>query len=842
MGLSALTQKASSKIYTFLFLVAITLAIIGTLFIFPSITPYRLKPQSIHEKLNSVNAYQLITHDFDRDGFSEFIYLIQDTTAQITGLLIHNFQGNPLGQWNVQGDVNYTNSNQRWILFHDFNKDQYDDIFVFHQLNDTLFLSVINVLKRDEFFIEKVPLVVRQEKMGKAARWDIFYFHKLITDLENDGNEELIFTLTSGYSLTPRGIYRFDLNKRQITHFRKLYAAIISLKVGDLDNDGKKEIFLGTYASDNWPADSAYTDAYSWLFVLDNQFNFKFPPRQFYGFTSGVLPFFINYNNKPYLWVITYFGGVSEINGEALLINANGKIQEKKNLPFRLFNIMSIIEHGTLTSLVCYIKRHEQLVRFTPVFQPVHQIRQSIILRDWQTVDVNWDGTPEILIHDKNTVYLYSKDLKLLAQTPLKDWPYRISNIFIKWRGVKQLPEIICVAPYHQAKLLELQRNPLYTYRFLTFPLLTGLFFIAFLGIHRIFTLIYIYLGFFLNYLNSTVNGVIIIDNRNRIVSFNSRVSSILNLKPLLEKGMKFQEALADFPAILHKINVAQQTNTPVQDVISLNHPDGPTQIRIFVKPLLGLWRIPYGYLIELQSENSADVGERTRIWAKTVQKLAHDIKAPLTSIRVGLRTVQYYIEQSDIPNKTDLIDDLNTLTAELARVHEITRNFLKFVNLEKPNFALIDIHAIIEKSLQHFQGFFKEGGGNIQLEKQYDTSITNFLGDAQQLEMVFNVLIENAIDAMQGEGTLTIQTTQIDNVLEDATPFCEIEITDTGKGLTKEEIDKIFQPFYTTKEHGSGMGLTIAKKIIEDHRGTLTVYSKPNLGTTFRIVIPIYR
>jgi len=219
-------------------------------------------------------------------------------------------------------------------------------------------------------------------------------------------------------------------------------------------------------------------------------------------------------------------------------------------------------------------------------------------------------------------------------------------------------------------------------------------------------------------------------------------------------------------------------------------------EIKLYIKPLIAYLNLPVGYLIEIQNPDDT-FGERTHVWAKTVQKLAHDIKAPLTSIRVGLKTLEIYIDQSELPNKTDVMKDVQTLRTEIERVHNITKNFLKFVNMEEPNFAIADIHFIIQRSIERYQGFFNNPDG-IQLETQFDTSVSPFYMDSQQMEMVFNILIENAIDAMGGKGTLSIQTNKI------------------------------------------GLGLTIARKIIEDHRGTITAYSKEHIGTTFRIVLPM--
>jgi signal transduction histidine kinase len=86
-----------------------------------------------------------------------------------------------------------------------------------------------------------------------------------------------------------------------------------------------------------------------------------------------------------------------------------------------------------------------------------------------------------------------------------------------------------------------------------------------------------------------------------------------------------------------------------------------------------------------------------------------------------------------------------------------------------------------------------------------------------------------NALDAMPQGGTLTIRTARHDNKVA-------LEVSDTGEGLTPEEVDRLFTPYYTTKQHGTGLGLAIVQSVVSDHKGTITVHSEPGQGATFRI------
>lgn len=99
--------------------------------------------------------------------------------------------------------------------------------------------------------------------------------------------------------------------------------------------------------------------------------------------------------------------------------------------------------------------------------------------------------------------------------------------------------------------------------------------------------------------------------------------------------------------------------------------------------------------------------------------------------------------------------------------------------------------------------------------------------------------MVENAIDALGNKGTLTISVSTIHRVDLDFKPMIEIQVSDTGEGISEDNQDQIFEPYFSTKREGTGLGLAIVKKVVEDHSGTIQVKSTPGLVTTFTIYIP---
>jgi len=178
----------------------------------------------------------------------------------------------------------------------------------------------------------------------------------------------------------------------------------------------------------------------------------------------------------------------------------------------------------------------------------------------------------------------------------------------------------------------------------------------------------------------------------------------------------------------------------------------------------------------------------------------------------------------------------LDTISASLDRIKRFAEGLMDFSTL-KAEKVECDINDLIPKTLLFIkpQNIFK----NISLITELKPNLPRLVADASQIQQVLYNLLNNAADAMgkrKGEGgTITIGTDfhSEENVVE-------IQVKDTGKGMSEEELQNIFHRGFTTKEFGHGMGLPICKKIAEDHGGTIEAESELNKGTTFRIRIPL--
>ncbi len=222
-----------------------------------------------------------------------------------------------------------------------------------------------------------------------------------------------------------------------------------------------------------------------------------------------------------------------------------------------------------------------------------------------------------------------------------------------------------------------------------------------------------------------------------------------------------------------------------------------------------------------IQSEKLASIG-------RLAAGVAHEINNPLGGI------VMYsHLALEDLSDDTSAYGNLQKVVIQAERCKKIVKGLLDFSRQHEPKIEAVDANEIIEGvfSLLESQALFH----NIEIIKALDANLPPIMGDKSQLQQVFINLTLNAAEAMGDGGELNVGSSHRGD-------FVEIRFADNGCGIPPENVEKIFEPFFTTKsaKSGTGLGLSLSHGIITTHKGTITVESKINEGTTFTIRLPI--
>jgi PAS domain S-box-containing protein len=224
---------------------------------------------------------------------------------------------------------------------------------------------------------------------------------------------------------------------------------------------------------------------------------------------------------------------------------------------------------------------------------------------------------------------------------------------------------------------------------------------------------------------------------------------------------------------------------------------------------------------------------ERLAVIGAMSARLAHEIRNPLSSITLNIDLVRDEVE-SLARDKASAGEEsrslLRSIDSEVRRIQRVTEDYLQFARMPKPRRELISLNGMLSQELSFLQALFEATA--VEVLTVLDESLPSIQADDDQLWQAILNLIRNAIEAMPKGGTLTLSTTR-------SASGVVLRVHDTGKGMTEQEREQIFKPFFSTKSGGTGLGLPLTQQIIAEHGGRIQCESQPGEGTTFVIELP---
>jgi len=206
---------------------------------------------------------------------------------------------------------------------------------------------------------------------------------------------------------------------------------------------------------------------------------------------------------------------------------------------------------------------------------------------------------------------------------------------------------------------------------------------------------------------------------------------------------------------------------------------------------------------------------------------LAHEIKNPLSSIQSFAQLLPEKYDDEEFINNFSRV-----VVRDVSRISKLTDNILSLAKPTPTELSTHNVNDIIDETLSLVNGEIL--GNKTQVVKSY-AKLPTIKGNKETLKQVFLNIILNAIHAMPNGGTLKIGSSIVSN-------YARVEIQDTGCGIEKKILNKLFDPFFTSKAQGTGLGLALARRIIEQHSGSIGVNSKLGEGATFWLTLPVSR
>ncbi len=328
------------------------------------------------------------------------------------------------------------------------------------------------------------------------------------------------------------------------------------------------------------------------------------------------------------------------------------------------------------------------------------------------------------------------------------------------------------------------------------------------------------------NVIESMPAGLITIDSNEKIVSCNNRAEQLLAQKMLAMEGRDIKEVFSSFP-----VNLDHEQSLLEKDVFCRNSAGEDIPVKLSTSPLVDHDGVNNGLVIILRDmrdirkvEKQLELSRRLASLGKMAAGIAHEIRNPLGTLR-GF--AQYFGREAGSGTEGKKYAAL--MVSEVDRLNHTISSLLQFARAPEPQCVQLRAVELFDKLTSLMEADF--AAAQIEFHRQYDPELLIFADPDLLLQVLLN-LLKNSINVTDKNGMVTLRAYQ----QHDKT--C-IEVRDTGHGMTDEEQGKLFDPFFSTRKDGTGLGLAVSHQIVEQHHGHIEVESQLGIGTTMKIILP---
>jgi len=333
--------------------------------------------------------------------------------------------------------------------------------------------------------------------------------------------------------------------------------------------------------------------------------------------------------------------------------------------------------------------------------------------------------------------------------------------------------------------------------------------------------------------LKNVAAGVLSIDDKGRITTLNTSGEQILGVKAEAVLNQKYDEVL-DKEYVAHLEELLREVRSDHKDSIEkqvvLQAGGKSLSLLINLATLKDEEGKPLGFVVVFDDLTELIKAQKVAAWREVARRIAHEIKNPLTPIQLSAQRLRKrYLERLQ-PDGVVLDECTRTIVKQVEELRDMVNEFSSFARMPAPNPTPNHLNEIVQEALILFKEAHKEVHFQFIPE---ELPVMNL--DRDQMKRVMINLIKNSLAAMDSQGEIKIRTHY-----DPHHQVVQLEVSDNGCGIPDEDKGRIFEPYFSTKRGGTGLGLTIVNAIISDHHGTIHVRDNHPKGTTFLIELPI--
>jgi PAS domain S-box-containing protein len=350
--------------------------------------------------------------------------------------------------------------------------------------------------------------------------------------------------------------------------------------------------------------------------------------------------------------------------------------------------------------------------------------------------------------------------------------------------------------------------------------------------------------GYTDNILASLPSGIVTVDLEGRVVTLNPAAELMTGYFAGEVAGRYCTEVFAHTPELAELLMETLANHVAAVDVsLTLRRRDGRgLPVELGVSPLrgsegkeLGVIAIVRDLTRVRQLEDRLRRSDRLAAVGELAAGLAHKIKNPLTPLLTFSRRLTRKFDDADFREKFQTV-----VPRELERINGIVEGLLALARPARLAFKPVRLPALLERAVELYGARIETQ--RVEVQRQYGRDLPTIWADPEALYQALVDLVTNALDAMPNGGRLVLRAgwSHGGDALPGRARRVAVEIEDSGVGIASHDVDRIFDPFFSTKEGGTGLGLALTHRIVEDHGGSIDVRSTPGAGTTFRLLLPL--
>jgi len=330
--------------------------------------------------------------------------------------------------------------------------------------------------------------------------------------------------------------------------------------------------------------------------------------------------------------------------------------------------------------------------------------------------------------------------------------------------------------------------------------------------------------------------GVISFDAAYKIRTANQATYRIFRIQVTHFIGRRLLELAEAYSELAEPLKSIQRLLEQADDIwqqrIAFLGPNGRQELLCRGTPLFSQEGRRVGAVVVFDDVTDLIQAQKNAAWGEVARRLAHEIKNPLTPIQLSAERLQHKLADKLDPASADILQrSTKTIVQQVEAMKEMVDDFSEYAKPSKKQAVNIDLPVLVQEVLALYT--LRSG---VKFKTDYEPGPLMINGDPVSIRQVLHNLIKNALEAIEAKGQIEIN---LHRVQKNDTDFIEIALYDDGPGIKDEQIEKIFEPYVTTKAKGTGLGLAIVKKIIEEHGGAIWVDTRRTIGVGFIIQLP---